>query len=94
MDCKYKYNIVSVLNSTGIEVNIIDHPEDLEVSAYPIHPSFEKWKIYPNGRCHKRWKIATGILPGQGVQIEWKPKSSTPQNPTAQTSQPLSNGQT
>ena len=77
VDNQLRYPLISLINSTSLEVDITEHPEDLEVDFRPLHPNFNSVEEKTNDRHTKRWKINAGILPGQGIQIEWKLKRMT-----------------
>ena len=86
IEAKQAYPIISLVNTSELEIEIIDHPEDLSIKSRLLHPDHKKLKLLTDARCHKRWKV-TGILPGQGVQIRWKPHNTsipyTPENQVA-----------
>lgn len=87
VDSKLKYPIISLYNSKDLEIDIVDHPESLHFEIRAFHPNHQKLKTETNARCCKRWKII-GILPGQGVQIEWKPIKNLLPTTTSQTDYP------
>lgn len=74
VNSQLRYPLISLVNSTSFEIDITYHPRDLMVVCYPITPNFEKLEVLASDFYTKRWKINTGILPGQGVQLEWKPE--------------------
>lgn len=59
-----------------MEINVTYHPKDLIVTCYPIHPNFDKLELLIKDVCTKRWRIQSGLFPGQGIQLEWKLKNS------------------
>ena len=69
------FPLISLVPSTGLEFELVEHPKDIEIKAKPIHPNLDKFQELTPG---KRWEIKTGILPGQGIIITWKPKYQLP----------------
>ena len=76
VESQLRYPLISLVNSTGLEINVTYHPDDLIVACYPIHPHFDKLELLIKDVCTKRWSIQSGLFPGQGVQLEWKRKNS------------------
>lgn len=79
VDCQLRYPLISLINSTSLEIDITEHPDDLDIDFRPLHPNLDSAEEKANDTHTKRWIINAGILPGQGIQIEWKPKNSAPQ---------------
>ena len=76
VESQLRYPLISLVNSTGMEINVTYHPKDLIVTCYPIHPNFDKLELLIKDVCTKRWRIQSGLFPGQGIQLEWKLKNS------------------
>lgn len=63
-----------VLNKPTIGFDItIAHPDDVVVSASPVHPSAHAF-TKSNGDKLQRFRIEAGILPYQGIELSWWPK--------------------
>ena len=73
VESKLSYPFISNVCSKRIEIEIEEHPDDLAIQALLFHPQHDKLQTITNARHNKRWEVK-GILPGQGVQINWKPK--------------------
>ena len=54
----------------------VSHPENLSVKAERYHPSAENYKQTLNGSMMKEWKIDTGLLPNQGITVNWWPSGN------------------
>jgi hypothetical protein len=76
---QYRYPFVLPKIADGLSIKI-SHPIDLKVWGVPLHPedfslhsNDEKFsKEYNDLRKFQHWKINAGILPYQGVELNWK----------------------
>ena len=67
-------NFVVNKPTIGMELTMV-HPADLSVRAMPMHPSQRKFVIEVDKPTLKRWRIETGLLPFQGIEVSWCPFS-------------------
>lgn len=74
VESKMSYPIFSNVCSTNVEIEIEEHPDNLAIEVISFHPKKEDLKTITNARHTKRWEI-NGVLPGQGIIINWKLKS-------------------
>lgn len=73
---KDSFPIICLQNTKNLEVHITHHPEDLIIEAFAIHPDIEKFQNMINDRNTKVWKIQAALLPGQGIIIYTKQKTT------------------
>ena len=57
----------------GINVKV-HHPKDMRVLASVSHPSKNKLDQYLDEETENGWKFEQGMLPYQGITIQWFPK--------------------
>lgn len=69
----YTFNVA--IPTTALELTI-EHPDDLYIRARPLHPQgrFDGEDQWPD---KKRWSIEAGLLPFQGVLVEWWPEPTS-----------------
>lgn len=75
VDSKLSYPIISLVSTKEMIVDIDDHPEELSIDAQLFHPSFDKMVTQTRAPHAKCWRV-DGLLPGQGIQISWRPRRS------------------
>jgi hypothetical protein len=66
----YAFNVA--IPTTALDL-LIEHPEDLFVRAKPLHPEDAFTCVDQSKRNESHWTIAAGLLPFQGVLVEWWP---------------------
>jgi hypothetical protein len=77
VDSSLSYPIISLTSTREMIVDIDDHPDELNIEAQLFHPSMDKLETLTRAPHAKCWRIV-GLLPGQGVQISWRPKQVKP----------------
>lgn len=71
VDAKGSYPIVSLASTTDMIIDVDDHPGDLVIEAQLFHPYIDKLQVITNAPHAKCWRVY-GILPGQGIQLNWR----------------------
>lgn len=66
------YVCASAKMSEHFELTVA-HPVDLDVQAMAMHPSRNRFKTEVETPRLKRWRIDTGVLPYQGIELSWRP---------------------
>jgi hypothetical protein len=69
------FDLLVTTPTTGLDCTVV-HPEKFEVQALPLHPSVHAFKVEVHNPTVKRWRIETGLLPSQGIQTTWRPKTA------------------
>lgn len=69
---------VSTISSSGMVLEVSEHPDDIDIWAMPLHPSSGRLQEVVRDVHMVRWQIDDGILPGQGLILRWSPISSLP----------------
>jgi hypothetical protein len=64
--------------TSGVELTII-HPDDLCVSANPLFPDRDALQSIHDSARRKMWRIDTGLLPYQGIELIYYPKPAEAQ---------------
>lgn len=60
----------------NMELQVTNHPKELELSCEPYHPGDSIDQPSEGNVVNLTWRINHGLLPYQGFNLFWKPKST------------------